>query len=94
MDIQEKIRKFLCEYFIVEQNLDNDASFLESGIVDSTGVLELVLFAEETFGIQVDDHDVIPDNFDSVNQLAAYIARKQREATSESVSIQEHAISC
>jgi acyl carrier protein len=85
MDIRKGIRQFLREYFILDEDLGDDASFLESGVVDSTGVLELVLFAEETFGIQVDDHDVVPENFDSVNQLAAYIARQQRETSPESI---------
>ena len=85
MDTRERIHQFLREYFILNHDIDDDASFLESGVVDSTGVLELVLFAEETFAINVDDHDVVPENFDSVNQLAAYIARKQREANPQSV---------
>jgi len=57
-------------------NLSDDASFLEEGVVDSTGVLELVLFVEETFNLQVDDEEIVPDNFDSVNSLAAFIQRK------------------
>lgn len=87
MDTRERIHQFLREYFILSHDVDDDASFLESGVVDSTGVLELVLFAEETFSINVDDHDVVPENFDSVNQLAAYIARKQQETSPQSVSI-------
>ena len=54
---------------------DDDDSFLQEGIVDSVGVLELVLFVEETFGVAVDDQDITPDNFDSVNKLADYIRR-------------------
>ena len=56
--------------------LSDDASFLEEGIVDSTGVLELVLFVEETFQVTVEDQEIVPENFDSVNKLAAYIQRK------------------
>jgi acyl carrier protein len=55
----------------------DDASFLEEGIVDSQGVMELVLFVEENFGVQVKDTEIIPDNFDSVNKLTAYIQRKR-----------------
>lgn len=74
------IRQFLHDCFILDGELDalgDDASFLENGIVDSTGVLELVVFVEETFGIEVADHEVIPANFDSVNRLTAYVAAKR-----------------
>lgn len=53
------------------------ASFLENGIVDSMGVMQLVMFVEEHFGVSVNDADIVPDNFDSVARLAAYIRRKQ-----------------
>jgi len=79
IDVRDRIRRFLHECFILDgalEALDNDASFLESGIVDSTGVLELVLFAEEVFAIDVEDHEVTPANFDSVNRFAAYLCRK------------------
>jgi len=85
MNTNAQIRQFLREYFILDDDLlgpDDDGSFLENGIVDSTGVLELVLFAEETFGIEVDDRDVVPDNFDSVNRLAAYINTKRKQLAS------------
>ena len=56
--------------------LNNDDSFLEKGIIDSTGVLELVSFVEETFNFRVEDEELIPDNLDSVNKLEAYIQTK------------------
>jgi len=74
------IRQFLREFFILDDDLsglDDDASFLKNGIIDSTGVLELVLFAEETFGIEVNDEEVLPGHFDSINRLAAYIDAKR-----------------
>jgi acyl carrier protein len=52
-------------------------SFLEEGIVDSQGVMELVLFVEDSFGVIVEDLEIIPDNFDSVCNLAGYIRRKK-----------------
>lgn len=79
MDINAQIRRFLGEYFILGDQLatlDDDASFLENGIVDSTGVIELVAFVEEAFGLTVDDDEVVPDHFDSVNRLAAYVQSK------------------
>ncbi len=51
----------------------DDASFLETGVVDSLGVMELVLFVEERFRVDVQDRDVIPANFDSINSLSAFI---------------------
>lgn len=75
----EKIRSFIFENFLFDASADalaNDTSFLEQGIIDSTGVLELVDWLEETFGIKVDDTELVPDNLDSVNKQAAFISRK------------------
>ncbi len=77
MDTQQRIRKYLTENFLFSGNgfsLDDDTSLLDAGIVDSTGVLEVILFVEETFEIEIADEDVTPDNFDSVNRIAAYVA--------------------
>jgi len=79
MSIEPQIHRYLAENFLFSDNgyeLEDEASFLEEGIVDSTGVLELVMFVEETFGITVEDEEIVPQNFDSVAQLAAYIRRK------------------
>jgi acyl carrier protein len=56
----------------------DDDSFLEGGLIDSTGVLELVLFVEETFGIKVEDEELIPDNFDSVNRIVEFAKSKTK----------------
>jgi acyl carrier protein len=80
LDTKEQIRQYLAQNFLFSNNgldLSNDASFLEEGIVDSTGVLEMVMFVEETFNIEVNDDEIVPDNFDSVNALATFIARKR-----------------
>ena len=76
MNIKDQIRSFIAENFLFSNNgfdLDDDESFLEAGVVDSLGVLELVTFVEEKFEIAVSDDEIVPDNFDSVNNLAAYI---------------------
>jgi acyl carrier protein len=79
VDIKVQIRRYVAQNFLFSDNgfeLSDDASFLEEGIVDSTGVLELVLFVEDTYNIEVDDDEIVPDNFDSVGSLAAFIERE------------------
>lgn len=77
------IADFIRENFVFDgPAVDPEASFLESGLIDSTGILEIVLFVEETFGITVADDEVIPEHFDSVRRLAAYVRRKLAEARS------------
>lgn len=58
------------------EELTDDASLLDKGIIDSTGVLELVGFIEQTFEITVEDNELVPDNLDSVQRLTAYVTRK------------------
>jgi acyl carrier protein len=77
--IREQIRDFVTMNFLFDggnAELDNAASLMEEGIVDSTGVLELVLFVEETWGLTVDHADLLPEHFDSVNALAHYVERR------------------
>ncbi len=79
-EVESKIRQFLTENFILSEQLDqlgNDDSFLDNGIIDSTGILELIFFVEEQFGVQVDTSEVLPENFDSINRLVAYIQSKR-----------------
>jgi len=82
MSEKAKIREFILENYMIgesEDALDNDDSFLDKGIVDSTGILEMVMFVEETYDMEVEDDEVIPDNFDSINKLCAYISKKAGE---------------
>ena len=79
MTVEHQIRQYIAENFLFSDEgyqLSEHASLLEEGIVDSTGVLELVMFVEETFKLTVEDDEIVPENFDSVAQLAAYIRRK------------------
>jgi acyl carrier protein len=77
--IEEEIRKFIAENILFSSDgypyLD-EVSFLETGVVDSMAVMELVMFSEEYFDLTIDDHEVVPDNFDSVTKLADFIRRK------------------
>jgi len=78
-EIRDKIRTFLVENFLVLDDateLDDGESLLEMGIIDSTGVLELVGFLEQTFGLGVQDQEVIPENFDTVDNVVTYVAGK------------------
>jgi len=79
-ELKEKIRSFIVENFLFgnDDGLSDDSSFLEEGIIDSTGILELVSFLEEEFGITVDDEDLIPENLDSINNVTNYLAKKLR----------------
>lgn len=77
--IAQQIREFVIGNFLFGQNghgLADDQSFLETGIIDSTGVLELIGFVEERFGISVADQEIVPANLDSVSNLAAFVSRK------------------
>jgi len=77
--LKKKIRNFIIENSLngfSEATLGDNDSFLEKGIVDSTGILELVAFVEVEFGIEVRDEELIPANFDSIDSLANYIPRK------------------
>jgi acyl carrier protein len=78
-DIRLEIEKFIEENFIMgrkNMTLDPDKSLIESGIMDSTGVLELVMFLEERFGIQIDDEELVPENLDTINNLVAFMQKK------------------
>jgi acyl carrier protein len=75
--LQDRIREFVERDFVFDgSTVAVDASLLDSGLVDSTGILEVVLFLEEAFEITVDDEEVLPENFDSIERLAAYVERK------------------
>jgi acyl carrier protein len=84
MDTLEKqIRTYIAQNILFTGNdypYTDDISFLDQGIVDSMNVLELVNFVEEQYGLRVDDRDIVPDNFDSVARLAAYVRNKQQNA--------------
>jgi acyl carrier protein len=79
MDINKQVRAFVTSNFYVADPtaLDDQASLLDRGIIDSTGVLEVIFFIEETFGITVEDSEMLPDNLDSIVRISNFIARKK-----------------
>lgn len=76
---RKQVREFLLSSFYVADasSLDVDTSLLDQGIIDSTGVLEVIGFIEETFGITVEDTELLPENLDSIEGIAQYIIRKK-----------------
>ena len=80
MEVEKVIRDFIVENFLFgeeDPTLGGEDSFLQKGFIDSTGILELVSFIEERFGITVEDDDLLPENFDSIRRLVNFILRKQ-----------------
>jgi len=76
---RKELRAFILETYLFgdeSEPFDNAESFMDKGIIDSTGVLELVSFLEEKYGIKVDDEEMIPANLDSIDNLAVFVQRK------------------
>jgi acyl carrier protein len=83
MEVTDAIRKFITTNFYVADasQLADDTSLLDSGVIDSTGVLEVIAFLEAQFGVQVADEDMLPDNLDSIAKIRAFVGRmKERGA--------------
>lgn len=81
--LQIKIRDFILENFLFTDDTSAvplDGSLLEHGIVNSTGMLEIVMFIEEQLGVSVLDEEMIPENLDSVNNIARFVECKKRAA--------------
>ena len=81
--IETDVREFVTDNFVFGRanvSLDGDDSLLEEGLIDSTGVLELVTFIEDRFDVTVEDEELVPDNLDSINRLITFIEAKVEEA--------------
>jgi acyl carrier protein len=82
--VEQEIRQFIVDNFLfgeVERSPSNDDSLIEQGIVDSTGVVELVAFLESKYGIEIHGNELIPANLDSLNKLLDFVARKTATST-------------
>jgi acyl carrier protein len=78
-NVQLEVRKFVFDnFFFIESNgnLSDDDSFLENGVVDSLGILTLVTFVQKKYNILVEENELLSENWDSVNRIAAYVERK------------------
>lgn len=81
-DVHTMIRDYIAQNLLFSDTgfpYSDDTSFMEEHIIDSLGVMDLVMFVEEKFGIAMQDEDVTPENLDSVNRLASYVQRKLAE---------------
>lgn len=78
VEIKTKLRTFMKNNFLLgnDANLNDDDSFMGKGIVDSTGILEVVSFVETTFNVKIEDEELLPENLDSINQLVNFIKNK------------------
>ena len=80
MSVEQQVREYILENYLFTDDqsaLNNADSFLETGILDSTGILEVIHFIEEDFSISVEDEEMIPENLDSVDRIVAFVGRKQ-----------------
>ena len=83
MDHSNSVRNFIVKNFLLGDGdlLKEDTSFIEEGIIDSTGILELVFFIEENFGISIEDHELVPENMDSLQSISGFMDRKLKDRT-------------
>ncbi len=78
METRETVRRFMTtNFYVASPTLSDEASLLDQGIVDSTGVLEVVTFLETTFGVRIDDAELLPENLDSIARIVAFVERKR-----------------
>jgi len=78
MNYMTTIKEYIVENFMFgeEQQINEDTSFLESGIIDSTGILELVTFLEDTYNITIEDDEILPEKLDSLQNLVQFLEQK------------------
>jgi acyl carrier protein len=82
MDIRNQVRSFVTTNFYVPDPaaLADEASLLDQGIIDSTGVLEVISFLEDTFGVTVEDSEMLPENLDSIARITSFVHKKRAAA--------------
>lgn len=78
--VAQRVRQFITENFFVSDpsSLADDASLITGGVVDSTGLLEVIAFLESEYGISIVDQEMVPDNLETVGRIAAFVARKRQ----------------
>lgn len=81
MSIEEKVRGYILDNFLFTDDqsaLSSDDSFMEKGLIDSTGILEVIYFLEDEFNVQVEGDEMVPENLDSVNNVVAFVEKKTK----------------
>ena len=79
--VLKQVREFVIQNFLVgddEAEFSDDQSFLETGLIDSTGILEVILFLENEFDLEIDDDEMVPDNLDSVANIGRFVLTKSK----------------
>lgn len=79
-EVLKQIREYVIENFVLgdeEEEFSDDQSFLDTGLIDSTGILEVISFLEDDYEIRIEDEEMIPDNLDSVEKIARFVHGKQ-----------------
>src|SRR6185436_10176033 len=81
-EVRREVRDYLVSSFYIAdpEALADSASLLKNGVIDETGMLEMVAFLESTFGVKIDDGDIAPENLDSIARVAAFVCRKKAAA--------------
>lgn len=90
LEQRNRIRAFIETSFLFRESrerLGDEESLLAAGLIDSTGILELVSFLESEFGILVEDAEIVPENLDSVAQISAYVASKHAELAPIAIAV-------
>jgi acyl carrier protein len=79
-NVQQEIHNYIVDKILFDngEKIDEDLSFQESGILDSTGFLELITFVEEKFGVEVSDRELIPENFDTLRKISGFVQSKKQ----------------
>jgi acyl carrier protein len=87
-NVQQEIHNYIVDKILFDngEKIDEDLSFQESGILDSTGFLELITFVEEKFGVEVSDRELIPENFDTLRKISGFVQSKRQSSGLDCIS--------
>lgn len=77
-NISKELRQFIVENFLFgrDNSFSNEDSFIEMGVLDSTGVLELIAFLQKRYSIKMEDEEIVPENLDSIHRISVFVTRK------------------
>lgn len=95
MDVKNKVLDYIVDNFLMgdgANTIEEHTSFLDIGIIDSTGVIELVAFLEKTYDIRVEDEEMVPENLDSLSNIERYVQKKMKgsqRATTSDIALSE-----